>query len=80
MSARDLLRKFKSLPEHEQQEFASEFRDWEKQSRARVEKAQKATGTETPVQWPDVSERQKKIFGDRVLPNLVLQAREEERF
>jgi len=33
-----------------------------------------------PVGWPDAAARRRKIFGDRVLPNLVLLARKEERF
>jgi hypothetical protein len=30
------------------------------------------------VKWPDVEARAKRIFGDRVLPNLVLLERQEE--
>ena len=33
-----------------------------------------------PVKWPDVEERAKRIFGNRMLPNLVLLEREEETF
>jgi hypothetical protein len=32
------------------------------------------------VQWPDVEARAKRIFGSRVLPNLVLLEREENPF
>jgi hypothetical protein len=32
------------------------------------------------VAWPDVEARAKRIFGDRVLPNLVLLEREENPF
>jgi hypothetical protein len=32
------------------------------------------------VTWPDVESRAKQIFGDRVLPNLVLLEREEDLF
>lgn len=32
------------------------------------------------VKWPDVEARSKRIFGDRVLPNLVLLEREEAPF
>ena len=32
------------------------------------------------VKWPDVEARAKRIFGDRVLPNLVLLEREESPF
>jgi len=32
------------------------------------------------VQWPDIEARAKRIFGDRILPNLVLLEREENSF
>ena len=32
------------------------------------------------VKWPDVEARAKRIFGGRVLPNLVLLEREETSF
>ena len=32
------------------------------------------------VKWPDVEARAKRIFGKRVLPNLVLLEREESPF
>jgi hypothetical protein len=32
------------------------------------------------VKWPDVEARSKRIFGNRVLPNLVLLEREESPF
>lgn len=33
----------------------------------------------TPLAWPDVQARHRRIFGDQVLPvNIVLAAREEE--
>jgi len=32
------------------------------------------------VKWPDVEARARRIFGDRVLPNLVLLEREENPF
>ena len=32
------------------------------------------------VKWPDVEARAQRIFGDRVLPNLVLLEREETPF
>jgi antitoxin (DNA-binding transcriptional repressor) of toxin-antitoxin stability system len=28
-----------------------------------------------PVQWPDLAARRRKIFGDRILPNVVLEDR-----
>ena len=30
---------------------------------------------EKPVKWPDFEARAKKIFGDRILPNVVLEDR-----
>jgi hypothetical protein len=33
-----------------------------------------------PVRWPDAAARRRKVFGHKVLPNLVLLAREEERY
>jgi hypothetical protein len=30
------------------------------------------------IKWSDVEDRAKRIFGDRVLPNMVLLEREEE--
>jgi hypothetical protein len=32
------------------------------------------------VKWPDVEARAKRIFGNRILPNLALLEREEEAF
>jgi hypothetical protein len=34
----------------------------------------------TPVQLPDYSVRRRQIFGDKVVPNMVLVAREQERW
>jgi len=33
-----------------------------------------------PVRLPDYAARRRRIFGDKVLPNMVLTAREEERW
>jgi hypothetical protein len=33
-----------------------------------------------PVPLPDYSARRRRIFGEKVLPNMVLAAREEERW
>jgi hypothetical protein len=33
-----------------------------------------------PVRWADAETRRRRIFGGQVLPNLVLMARQEERF
>jgi hypothetical protein len=42
---------------------------------------QTAEGTPgVPVPMPDYADRRRRIFGDKVLPNMVLAAREEERW
>ncbi|MEK7675739.1 MAG: hypothetical protein AAB676_07900 [Verrucomicrobiota bacterium] len=33
-----------------------------------------------PVKLPDYAARRRRIFGDKVLPNMVLMAREQERW
>jgi len=30
---------------------------------------------DNPVQWPDFAARRKEIFGDRILPNVILEDR-----
>jgi len=41
-----------------------------------------ATGEQngSPVAQPDYSARRRRIFGDKVIPNMVLAARSEERW
>ena len=72
MSATELLAELKTLPREEQAAFASQFHRWE---------AERPLGTPSPrVQWLDPCSRHQRIFGETVLPNMVLVAREEERF
>ena len=40
----------------------------------------RSRGNAKRVKWPDVEARARRIFGDRVLPNLVLLEREENPF
>ena len=40
----------------------------------------RSRGNVKRVKWPDVEARARRIFGDRVLPNLVLLEREENPF
>ena len=72
MSTSELLKQVRALPRRE---------------RERVFKAILALGENEQahppmktkrVKWPDVEARAKRIFGNRVLPNLVLLDREEE--
>jgi len=72
MRAADLLDQVRALPSRERRRFLTAVRKLEgKQS-------VKAPGSDKPVTWPDVEARAKRIFGDRVLPNLVLVERDEE--
>ena len=75
MSANELLEKVKSLSPREQRKFLQKVHELEEGIAARG-----FTLRKKPVHWPDATARRRKIFGDKVLPNLVLLAREEERF
>lgn len=73
MSAGELLKEVKALPSRERQRILQailEIEDEPTQDRVKPKR----------VRWPDVEARAKRIFGDRVLPNLVLLEREEEVF
>jgi antitoxin (DNA-binding transcriptional repressor) of toxin-antitoxin stability system len=37
-------------------------------------------GDMPPVEWPDFAARARKILGDRVLPNMVLEERKRSRY
>ena len=39
-----------------------------------------ANSDQGPVEWPDFAARAKKILGDRVLPNAVLELRKRSRY
>ena len=72
MSALDLLKQIKAMPARERQKFVLAVLDLDeaevKTRRSRVKE----------VKWPNVETRARRIFGDRILPNLVLMEREEE--
>ena len=42
--------------------------------------AQPPSASPTSIKLPDYAARRKMIFGDKVLPNMVLQSRGEERW
>ena len=71
MSAVELLKQVRALPSRERQKFVLSVLALEEGAPARIEK------TTRRVKWPDVEARAKRIFGNRVLPNLVLLEREE---
>jgi hypothetical protein len=75
VSAKELLEKVKALPPGEQRKLVRGIHQLEERLTA-----QKPAARKRPVRWPDGAARRRKIFGDKVLPNLVLLAREEEAF
>jgi hypothetical protein len=74
MSATEILRQIKALPESEQAAFAELFHQWEAQGNG---------GSGRPLSrpaCPDFSARRSRIFGGAVLPNMILIARDRERW
>ncbi len=72
MSTSELLKQVKALPRRERQKVFKAILALEEN-----EQSQRPIKTKH-VKWPDVEARAKRIFGNRVLPNLVLLDREEE--
>jgi hypothetical protein len=75
MSATELLEKVKTLPPRERRRFFEGIHELEG---AICFKPSPRSKRQT--RWPDAAARRRKIFGDKVLPNLVLLAREQERY
>ncbi|HXJ74969.1 MAG TPA: hypothetical protein VNM37_19085, partial [Candidatus Dormibacteraeota bacterium] len=65
-----MLEKVKALPSRERRKFFESVHELETGLAANA-----STGRKRPVRWPDAAARRRKIFGERVLPNLVLLAR-----
>jgi hypothetical protein len=74
MSAGEILKEVKALPRRERERILKAILDIEADEATQVRMKTKR------VRWPDVEARAKRIFGNRVLPNLVLLEREEEAF
>lgn len=74
MSAHDVLEQVKALPRQERRKFFEYVQELE----ATVE-AEPAARRSHRIRWPDTAARRRRIFGDKILPNLVMLAREEER-
>ena len=72
MSTSELLKRVKALPRRERQKVFNAILEIEEAERPHLPSRTKH------VKWPDVEARAKRIFGNRVLPNLVLLDREEE--
>jgi len=75
MSANELLEKVRHLPSRERRKFFDSVYELEDSLAASAPKPR-----QRPVRWPDGAARRRKILGDKVLPNLVLLARDEERY
>jgi len=74
MSVVELIKQLKALPAREREKVFSAILALDEEAPASPKKETKR------VRWPDVEARAKRIFGDRVLPNLVLLEREENPF
>ena len=75
MSVVELLKQVKALPAREREKILLAILALEEEAPPLPSK-----GTTGRVKWPDVEARAKRIFGNRVLPNLVLLEREEAPF
>jgi hypothetical protein len=73
MSVAELIKQVKALPAREREKVFLAILALEEFPVVRP-------GPTKSVKWPDVEARAKRIFGDRVLPNLVLLEREESPF
>jgi hypothetical protein len=74
MSAVELLKQVKALPQRERQKFVLSILTLAEETTSR------SSGRKQRVKWPDVEARAKRIFGERVFPNLVSLEREEAAF
>lgn len=74
MKAVEVLKQIKALPTREREKLFLAILALEDEHPA------PSRGKTKRVKWPDVEARAKRIFGDRVLPNLVLLEREETSF
>jgi hypothetical protein len=73
MSVAELIKQVKALPAREREKVFLAILALEEVPTVRPRQTKR-------VKWPDVEARAKRIFGDRVLPNLVLLEREESPF
>ena len=71
MCAGELLRQVEALPARERERFVLALLRLEAKPCGAKWKSRR-------VKWPDIEARTKRIFGERVFPNLVLMDRQEE--
>jgi len=74
MSVTELIKQVKALPAREREQVFLAILALDEESPPVRKKQTKH------VTWPDIEARAKRIFGERVLPNLVLLEREENPF
>ena len=72
MTTNELLKQLKALPPHKRQKVLKAILAFDENEAKRVPAKPKR------IVWSDVEARAERIFGKRVLPNLVLLEREEE--
>jgi hypothetical protein len=75
MSANEVLEQVRALPPRERRKFFAGVHELE--TALEVEPVSRR---KRPIRWPDAAARRRRVFGDKVLPNLVLLARDEERY
>jgi len=75
MGANEVLEHVKALPPRERRKFFARVHELE--TALEIEPAARRN---RPIRWPDAAARRRRILGDKVLPNLVLLAREQERY
>jgi hypothetical protein len=74
VSAAQLLKEVRALPASEREKFVLALLDSEEAPSGAPPRKSKR------VKWPDVQARARRIFGKRVLPNLVLLERDERNW
>ncbi len=75
MSANEVLEQVKALAPRERRKFFEVVHELET-----ALEAEPTARRKRPIRWPDAAARRRRISGDKVLPNLVLLAREQERY
>jgi len=70
MSTAELVEQVKALPPRERRRFVEIILTLEEDLTPSTEPPER-------VKWPDVEARAKRIFGNKIMPNLVLVEREE---
>jgi hypothetical protein len=73
MTTTELVEQIKALPARERRRLVEMLLELEEDSTPPASSLQR-------VQWPDVEARAKRIFGNKIMPNLVLMERGESPF